>query len=231
MHAEAIILAGGLGTRLRSAVPDLPKAMAPVAERPFLHYILSELVRQGVRRVVLAVGYRREAIIEHFGTRFDGMAVDYAVEESLLGTGGAIRQAMNATVGPEVLIMNGDTWLDFDAATMQSRHVAEQAMLTVAAVHVEDVRRYGSLVIEGERVSAFAEKGGHGPGWINGGVYLLSRTLLPAMTEPAPFSFEADFLAPRMALVRPLVHRCAGRFIDIGIPGDFERAQRMFATS
>jgi D-glycero-alpha-D-manno-heptose 1-phosphate guanylyltransferase len=226
---EAIVLAGGLGTRLRAAVPDLPKVMAPVAGQPFLAHVLRRLERLGIERAVLAVGYRRETIVAHFGARLGRIALDYSVEERLLGTGGGIRQALARTSGSPVLVLNGDSHVDFDLEPMRAQHERHAALITVATVEVPDKARYGALQLSGERLTGFVEKGGGGPGWINAGVYLLSREIAALFPEVPVFSFENDFLVPRVAELRPLAWRCAGAFIDIGVPEDYARAQALFA--
>jgi len=204
--------------------------MAPVAGQPFLGRLLTELETQGYARVVLAVGYRRESIVEYFGERFHTVQLAYSVEEKLLGTGGAIRQALAMTDAPVVLVLNGDSWLDCDFSAMLEQHTRLDATITLAAVHVPDIGRYGALQLEGDHVEAFAEKGGRGPGWINGGVYLVSRCVESMMDCAGAFSFEADFLVPRIADLRPVAFRCAGAFVDIGVPKDYALAQRMFAS-
>ena len=227
---EAIILAGGLGTRLRSVVADLPKAMAPVAGRPFLEHLLDLLARAGFASAVLAVGYRADAIREHFGDRYRGLPLAYSVEGQPLGTGGAIRLAMNQASSPEVFVVNGDTFVDVDFSAMLAAHRTASAKLTIAVHEVPDAARYGALDIAGDRVRGFFEKGREGPGWINAGVYLIARTLLDGEALPTAFSFESDYLVPNVVALRPLAFPTEGLFIDIGVPEDYDRAQSLLAT-
>jgi D-glycero-alpha-D-manno-heptose 1-phosphate guanylyltransferase len=227
---QAIILAGGLGTRLRSVIPDLPKPMAPVAGRPFLAWVLDRLADAGFRRVVLAVGYRHEAIRDHFGTAYRGIGLAYSVEEVPLGTGGAMRLALGHITESPVFVLNGDTYLEVDYAAMLAAHVANGVGLTVAVARVADVSRYGSLSIGDDRILAFLEKGSQGPGYINAGVYLMARGILDAFPIGTSLSFENELLVPRVAQLRPLAFRADGLFIDIGVPEDYERAQRLFGT-
>ena len=226
---QAIVLAGGLGTRLRSVVPDLPKPMAPVAGRPFLAWVLDRLVDAGFERAVLAVGYRFEAIHDHFGDNYRGMALHYSVEHTPLGTGGAIRLAADQVTALPVFILNGDTFLELDYAAMVAAHRQASARLSMAVCRVPDVGRYGALALQGDTVIGFLEKGGSGPGDINAGVYLLSADILQQIPVHTTFSFEQQLLVPRVAELRPLAFHTTGRFIDIGIPEDFERAQQWFA--
>ncbi len=228
---EAVILAGGFGTRLRAVVPDLPKPLAPVAGRPFLAILLAELARQGFTRAVLAVGYRHEQIRAEFGECFQGIELAYAVEETPLGTGGAIRQASRLCNGEEMFVLNGDSFVELDYAEMLSRHRAAHAHLSICAVAVPDVGRYGQLVIEDGHVTGFAEKGGSGAGRINAGVYLFAPRLIQGEDLPEAFSFEQDFLTPRLHELHPCAFMANGLFIDIGVPEDYARAEQLFAPS
>jgi D-glycero-alpha-D-manno-heptose 1-phosphate guanylyltransferase len=226
---QAIVLAGGLGTRLRSVVPDLPKPMAPVAGRPFMSWVLDRLVDAGVARAVLAVGYRHQDIRHYFGDDYRGMALHYSVEHTPLGTGGAIRLAADLVTALPVFVLNGDTFLELDYAAMVAAHRQSSARLSMAVCSVPDVGRYGALVLEGDTVCGFLEKGGNGAGNINAGVYLLSADILQQIPAHTVFSFEQQLLVPRVAELRPLAFHTSGRFVDIGIPEDFARAQQWFA--
>jgi len=223
---EAIILAGGLGTRLASRLDGLPKAMAPVGGRPFLEILLSQLERARFTRVLLSVGHLRTAIQDHFGASFRGLHLDYVIEEDPLGTGGAIRKAMSQATEEHVLVMNGDTFLQADYGAMVRSHVAEQAELTMAISHQPDIARYGGVLVEGERIVGFQEKGHSGPGWINAGSYVLPRGMQWPPSLPERFSFELDFLAPVIGRLTPAAYKVEGFFLDIGIPEDLDRAQR-----
>lgn len=225
---QAIVLAGGFGTRLRGVVPDLPKPMAPVAGRPFLAWILDRLVAAGARRAVLAVGYRHEAIRGHFGDAWRGLPLVYSVEAQPLGTGGAIRLAAAHIDEWPVLVLNGDTFLEVDYAAMRAAHDAAAAQMSIAVATVADAGRYGALAIEHGRVSGFIEKGRPGPGVINGGSYLLAREVVARIPAGEPFSFEQQLLVPCVAELRPLAFETSGLFIDIGIPEDYARSQRLF---
>lgn len=227
---EAIVLAGGFGTRLRQVVADLPKPLAPVAGRPFLAIVLEQLRAQGFTEAMLAVGYRHEAIRGAFGERFGALRLSYSVEDKPLGTGGAIQLAARACSGHDVFVLNGDSFAELDFAAMRAAHHRAAARLTVSAVEVADASRYGRLLVEDSRLVGFAEKGSAGPGLINAGVYLMRRDLLETLGLPEAFSFELDVLAARLQELRPWVHRASGRFIDIGVPEDYARAQGMFAS-
>jgi D-glycero-alpha-D-manno-heptose 1-phosphate guanylyltransferase len=227
---RAIVLAGGLGTRLRSEVPDLPKPLAPVAGRPFLAWKLEHLGKAGVSEVILSVGYRREAIMDAFGEHYRGMKILYAVEEIPLGTGGALREALKLcqTRGEPVWVMNGDTFVDVPYGAMWAAHLGskpDSRTLTLALLEVEDGTRYGSVTVENGRVRAFAAGGKAGRALINGGVYLVQPDLFAPWQMPDVFSFEKDFLGPKVGVLdlRAFPARCY--FIDIGTPSDYIRAQ------
>lgn len=225
---EAIVLAGGLGTRLRSVVADVPKAMAPVAGRPFLEHLLDMLVEAGFESAILAVGYRSEAIRGHFGERYLGMPLTYSVENRPLGTGGAMRLALRSATARDVFVANGDTFVDVDFRRMLEAHRRAAAAMTIAVHEVPDAARYGSLALDGDRVHGFREKGRHGPGWINAGIYLVPGSLFDRASLPDAFSFESDFLVPGVDSLKPLAFPARGLFIDIGVPEDYARAQSLF---
>jgi D-glycero-alpha-D-manno-heptose 1-phosphate guanylyltransferase len=222
---EAIILAGGLGTRLAERVPGVPKAMAPVSGRPFLEILFHQLKRSGCSRVILSVGYLRETIQAHFGASRAGIEIAYAVEEKPLGTGGAIRRALGIAIEEAVLILNGDTFLDADYDAMTRHHRQSGATLTMAITQQSDIARYGGVIVEDGRITGFEEKGRRGPGWINAGAYVLNHNANWPDELGETFSFEKDFLARHIELLRPAAFQVDGFFLDIGVPQDYDRAQ------
>lgn len=226
---EAIVLAGGLGTRLASRLHGLPKPMAPVAGRPFLEILLTQLRRSGCTRVLLSVGHQHTVIQDHFGESFDGMTVDYVVESVPLGTGGAIRLALAEAHEESVLVLNGDTFIDADYAAMLRFHASQNAVATLAVVHCDNVSRYGGVTIEDQDIVGFEEKGRSGPGWISAGTYVLARNLAWPPALPEKFSIETDFFMPEVARLRPAAYKVEGFFLDIGIPEDLDRAQTELA--
>ena len=226
---EAIVLAGGFGTRLAARLNGVPKPMAPIAGRPFLEILLGQLRRCGTTRVLLSVGYLREIIQHHFGTGFGGMEVEYAVEEAPLGTGGAIRRTLQLAREDPVLVLNGDSYLEADYAEMMRFHLAHRAVMTMAVTYQDDVARYGGVRVAEERVAGFEEKGRSGPGWINAGAYVLNRNLPWPPECTGAFSFEKNVLVPRIGELRPLAFPVQGFFLDIGVPEDFDRAQDALA--
>src|ERR1700679_519538 len=168
---EAIILAGGLGTRLASRLNGVPKPMAPIAGRPFLEIVLNELKAAEFSRVLLSVGHLHQVIQNHFGESFHGIKLEYVIESAPLGTGGAIRTALARTTEEAVFVLNGDTFLKIDYRTMLELHTTSGADTTIAVTHQDDIARYGEVMLAGDGIVGFQEKGRSGPGWINGGVY------------------------------------------------------------
>ena len=218
---EAVILAGGLGTRLRSVVSEVPKCMAPVDGKPFLQYMLEWLSRFDVSHVVLSVGYLREVIFAFIDSREWPFEISYAVEEEPLGTGGGIRLALTKCREDRVIVLNGDTFFNVDLKALTFA-----APVTLALKPMRDFDRYGAVDLAGGLVTGFHEKTACTEGLINGGVYALVRSRLDLAFYPGRFSFEKDLLEPLAAarLVAGQVQE--GYFIDIGIPEDYARAQR-----
>ena len=224
---EAIILAGGFGTRLQGVVKDLPKPMAPVNGRPFLTYILDYLIDYCYTKVILSVGYLHEKIVAYFGSQYKTIAIDYAVETEPLGTGGGIAFAMSKCTTDNVLVINGDTMFKVDLSTFERFHEEKECQLSIVLREVEDVSRYGSVTINSdERIVLFSEKGAsEGRGFINGGVYLIQRRLFDNHPQPARFSFERELMEKLYVSVPFYAMLSDGYFIDIGIPEDYARAQ------
>jgi len=225
---EAVVLAGGLGTRLRALVPDVPKPMAPVAGRPFLEILLAHLARKRFDRVVLSVGYLADTILQHFGDSYAGMEILYEVESQPLGTGGALRQALRRCESDRVFVFNGDTFLDLEVEEAWRVGAAERQPVIVART-VPDTSRFGVVELDGHRVTGFRERGTHHPGLINAGSYLLPRDIFEGETLPDAFSLERDFLPAAVKRRDFLVFVTRGSFIDIGVPEDYQRAQTQLA--
>ncbi len=224
---ECIILAGGLGTRLRSSVPDKPKPLAPIQGVPFLDILLNRL--NFVSKVVLAISYKASQIIDHYQKNPPSFRIEYSIEETLLGTGGAIAYAMQKTTSSPILVLNGDSFLDFSFESLLQSHLENQADLTIVSTHVENASRYGQLNIDfpSQKIQGFQEKSEDiHPGWINAGVYLMERTLFNGLDLGPTFSFEKDAL-PLLLNKKVFSHPCSGTFIDIGTPESFEAAQHI----
>lgn len=222
---DAIVLAGGLGTRLRSVITDRPKPLAPVAGRPFLDHVLSHIEQVGVRRVVLSIGHLGDQIEDRYGRRFQAVDIVYSRESEPLGTGGALKQALGHCSTPYALALNGDTLLRCDPRAFVARTVASGRRLGILTREVDDAARYGRCELKAGTVVAFGEKAGAGPGLINAGTYCLHRDVFADHIGPARFSFERDFIEPHLDRLQPHGETVTGYFIDIGVPEDLERAQ------
>ncbi|MDR2548592.1 MAG: nucleotidyltransferase family protein [Desulfobulbus sp.] len=226
---EAVILAGGKGTRLQSVVSDRPKVLAPVAGVPFLHILLAHLANKGFSRVVLSVGYMAGQVIQATGGNFAGLDICYVKEEEPLGTGGGLRLALQACLRDHVFVLNGDTFLDLDFAQVEVLWQKMKEPILIGR-NVEDTARYGRLQTEGARVTAFMEKGVPGPGLINAGCYILPPSILDGFPPETPFSLEEKFLQPFVTKHPMLLFVTDGVFIDIGVPEDYARAQTMWQS-
>lgn len=220
---SAIILCGGLGTRLSAITNNKPKPMVDVAGVPFLEYQFNYLIAQGVTRAILAVSHLKECIIDHFGSQYKTLNIEYISEDSPLGTGGAIKNVLSqAEFQPNesIIILNGDTFVEFSLQALAKD--SEDHLLVIAAKSVDDTARYGKLTIDNSKiVTGFQEKKAGNQGYINAGVYMTHSGLLAALPDLERFSFEEDFLHHEIA------HRSIGAsfldgfFIDIGIPEDY----------
>ena len=218
---EAIILAGGLGTRLRSVVREVPKCMAPVDGKPFLQYLLEWLGRFDISHVVLSVGYLKESVMRFVDSQKWPFTISYAIEKEPLGTGGGIRLALQHCRENQVFVLNGDTFFNVDLRTLPF-----VAPVTVALKPMQDFDRYGAVEWDGDLVTAFHEKEPCPDGLINGGVYAIDRSQLDLSLYPKKFSFEKEVLEPLAELKQVAGRVREGYFIDIGIPEDYARAQR-----
>ena len=224
---EVVILAGGLGTRLRSVVSEVPKCMAPVDGKPFLWYLLEQLRHYPVRRVILSVGYLREAVIgwvEEHKTDYP-WEFRFAIEEEPLGTGGGIRLAASLAEGDDVVVLNGDTFFDADLSALVEARRRSGAPIALSLKLMRDFDRYGTVNIESDgKVLGFKEKALCSEGLINGGVYAIDLKSSVLDGHGDRFSFEKDVLEPQCVEGNLCGVVQDGFFIDIGIPADYERA-------
>lgn len=223
--ATALILAGGLGTRLAEIVPDRPKPLADVAGRPFVTWILDQLAEVGVGRVVLCIGHRGDQMRATLGSRYGRLALGYSEELVPLGTGGALRLAAVRDDGTEpVLVLNGDSFCDVDLGALWARHHTRGAAATMVVTEVPDAERFGTVRVDTDgRVAAFAEKGARGRALVNAGIYVIARPHLLAIPAGRAVSLEREVL-PRWVGHGFFAHPTAGRFLDIGTPPAYARA-------
>ena len=229
---EVIVLAGGFGTRLREAVPDLPKVMAPVAGRPFLAFIIDYLRMQGVTRFIFSLGFKAAVIEQFLKEQYPTLDYTTVTETEPLGTGGGIRLALQKAKAKDVLIVNGDTLFKIKANQLYQQHQQKNAECTLALKPMKAFDRYGVVTLgDEERVLSFEEKKWYEEGLINGGVYLLDKEKFFQRSFPPRFSFEKDYLESFCNEAVFLGVKQDDYFIDIGIPADYERAQKELALS
>ncbi|EPE3793672.1 D-glycero-D-manno-heptose 1-phosphate guanosyltransferase [Campylobacter lari] len=214
---QAIVLAGGLGTRLKSVVQDLPKPMAPINGKPFLTFVLEYLKKQGITEIVLSVSYKYELIQEHFKDEFEGMKIRYNIEEELLGTGGAIKDALKL-IQNQAYVLNGDTIFDIDLKKL----VLNDNKICIALKQMQNFDRYGTVNVDDQGiVTSFEEKVFKKQGLINGGIYLLKKDIFDEFDLEKKFSFE-EFLQENFKLLKIQTQIFDDYFIDIGVPQDYK---------
>lgn len=237
MIKEAIVLAGGLGTRLKEAVPDLPKCMAPVAGRPFLFYVINYLRSQGIEKFIFSLGYKHEIIDAYLAEQFPTLYYDIVIEESPLGTGGAIQLALTKATERNIVVANGDTIFRTDLQKAGAFHDFINSECTLLLKPMKNFDRYGVVEINSDNlVTDFKEKKYYEQGTINGGLYILSVSKFLDQPFPEKFSFEKDYLEQSVAASKNKEQKLSGQvqdayFIDIGIPEDYNRAQIEFAAT
>jgi NDP-sugar pyrophosphorylase family protein len=230
VNLTAVILAGGMGTRLRSVVADRPKVLAPVAGRPFLTYLLDQIAEAGIERVVLSTGHLAEQFADVIGNRYRNIPITYAHEEEPLGTGGAIRFACGFTDTEHLLVMNGDSYCNADLSSYIDWHVNGRNQVSLMLVKVGDCSRYGTVKTDSSgRITAFIEKRPERvAGYINAGVYLFERAMLEHFPIGAS-SIERDVF-PELLRNRAMIGwHTEAEFIDIGIPIDYKRSHEFMA--
>jgi D-glycero-alpha-D-manno-heptose 1-phosphate guanylyltransferase len=222
---EAIILAGGFGTRLQPVINDIPKPMAPVLGRPFLDIALTHLSQKGFKKIILSTGYLSEKISAYFGSEFKGMSIKYVVDEQPLGTGGAIKEALRFTEDDHTYVMNGDTFLDLDFEEVERVWGLEKSSI-ILGKYLDDTSRYGVIEIDDSGYIRFKEKTKNNPGIINVGCYVFSKSILNDFPKKNSFSIEKDFFETMKAgSVKLLLTK--NFFIDIGIPEDYKNSQKL----
>jgi D-glycero-alpha-D-manno-heptose 1-phosphate guanylyltransferase len=222
MISEAIVLAGGFGTRLQSVVQDVPKPMADINGKPFLYYLLKYLSEQGIKKVVLSVGYKHELIKDFFGEHYLQMDIKYAIEDEPLGTGGAIKLALDHIDKDLCFVLNGDTYFDLNLIDLERNGTD----CVLASKEMNNFDRYGSLELTASDViTNFNEKKFCESGWINGGVYCIHKNLFSSISKTS-FSFEEEVLTPLSRTGQLIAVKSKGYFMDIGIPEDYAQFQK-----
>jgi len=222
---EAIILAGGFGTRLKNIISDVPKPMAPINNIPFLEYLLNYLLNNNIDHFILAVGYKHKIIQTYFGNSFKGVPISYSIEKTPLKTGGAIKKALSKCKNQEVFILNGDTFYNVDLIKMKKFHFKNKSLLTIAIKPMHNCKRYGTVTIKNNKIVEFNEKKDISYSKINGGIYLINTIILNNCNKIS-FSFENEILKNK--LLNIYAYEANEYFIDIGVPEDYFKAERDF---
>ena len=222
---ELIILAGGLGTRLRSEVPDLPKCMAPVNGRPFIDYVMEYFLSQKIEKFIFALGYKSEVLQNYLSEKHGHLSLKFSLEEEPLGTGGAIKRACSKASGENVFITNGDTLFKVNTFESERIHLEKQSDCTLALKPMKDFDRFGVVEIDEENcIVQFNEKKYYAEALINGGFYTLNIPSFLNKNFPSTFSFEKDYLEKYYTGKKFFASVQDAYFIDMGIPEDYKRA-------
>lgn len=227
----ALILAGGLGRRLRSVVNDRQKVVAEIEGRPFLSYLLEQIEAAGVGKAVLCTGYGYEQVREQIGQKWGRVQIEYSQESFAMGTAGALRHALSKADSDPILIMNGDSYFEVDLPAFLRWHKMHQSEATIALVERSDVKRYGCAKLdEASRIIHFDEKSSiDEAGWVNGGIYLISRKLLNEIPNDRAVSLEREVFPDWVSRHSLYGYFSRGHFLDIGVPEAFARAKEFFA--
>lgn len=230
LYPDIIILAGGMGTRLKEEVTGMPKAMAPINGKPFLEYLLNYINKTGFQKVIISTGYLTKSIENYFKEKYRSVEIEYAAEKEPLGTGGGIKLAVRKVTTPYFIVLNGDTLFRINFQDFFQDHVENLANMTVALRKVDDASRFGQVEFDEQGViRAFKEKSTDSqPGYINGGIYIIKTKFFKKQQFPDKFSFEKDWLQKQVGSGEFFGRVFNDYFIDIGIPEDYKRAQSEF---
>jgi D-glycero-alpha-D-manno-heptose 1-phosphate guanylyltransferase len=224
---EVIILAGGFGTRLQSVVNNVPKPMANINGKPFLEYLLEYLSSYDITKVILSVGYKQEIIKEYFKNNYKNIQIQYSCEEKPLGTGGAIKKALELIDNDKAIILNGDTFINIDLSQMIHQYQAVDFDIVMGLKKMYNFDRYGVVSIKNDKIIHFKEKAFVQDGYINTGTYIIYKTIFDKI-DLDNFSFE-DFMQNNIDKLNIYPFFCNNSyFIDIGIPSDYEKCKINF---
>jgi D-glycero-alpha-D-manno-heptose 1-phosphate guanylyltransferase len=223
---EAVILAGGFGTRLKTVVQDIPKSMAPIGKKPFLEYLFHHLSYYNISNLILCTGYKHENIKAYFGSFYGKIPISYSIENEPLGTGGALIKALPLVREPHCVILNGDSFFKVNLDALYQSHINSDSDFTIALKPMSDFNRYGTVQMDGDRIVAFEEKRFRNTGLINGGVYVAKKLTILKSNLSKKCSLEKDFLEKSVSKFRIFGKIFKDYFIDIGIPEDYFRAQK-----
>ncbi|MBI4620207.1 MAG: nucleotidyltransferase family protein [Desulfobacterales bacterium] len=225
-----VILSGGRGSRLHAIVSDRSKVMAVVRGRPFITYIMDQLIEAGFKQVILCVGYLADTMIETLGYEYRNLSIQYSQEAHALGTGGAVKYAMPLIETRGILVMNGDSFIDIDLNDFLSWHLEKKFDVSIVLSEVSDVSRYGAVTINNNQaITDFEEKSAKNrPGWVNAGIYLFLRKLIEESIQPDVFySLEKDLMPVLLKKIPIGGYCCKSKLIDIGTPESYKAANRV----
>jgi D-glycero-alpha-D-manno-heptose 1-phosphate guanylyltransferase len=225
----AVILAGGMGTRLQPVVHDRPKILADICGRPYITYLFDQLINAGARDVVLCTGYMSDSVYKTLGSTYQQLNIRYSEESTPLGTGGALQHALPLITSDPVLVMNGDSYANVALNDFANWFFLKERDAAVLLTHVSDASRYGKVIVsEDERLLVFEEKAiDNSPGWINAGLYMLTKKLISQIPKNMNFSLENEFF-PQLIGKNFFGYSHTGKFIDIGTPASYQEAQNFF---
>lgn len=231
MIRQAIVIAGGFGTRLKGVVDDVPKPMALINGKPFLAYLFDYLMKQGIHQVVLSVGYKHECISSFFKHQYKKLKIDYSIEQTPLGTGGATKLAFEHIESDAAFVLNGDSIFTINLTNLYSCHLLSKSNVSLALRKINQANRYGTVNIDvNNRITGFTEKGEVAEGFINAGVYVMNKKLFTQNIFPQQFSIEKEYFE-KLYKEQPMYGFVFDNyFIDIGVPEDFQKAQNEFKT-
>lgn len=224
---DVIILSGGKGTRLKQVVNDVPKTMAPINNKPFLEYTLEYLNSFNVENVILAVGYKKEIIKRYFGNKYKNMNILYSEEEEPLGTGGAIKKALQLVKNKNSLVINGDVYTKINIEELLEEHIKREATMAIAVKEMNDFNRYGVVEFSENRINKFNEKKFTKKGFMNTGFYIMNKDIFANKEISDRFSLEKDYLCQYVNIDKIIPYIYDGEFVDIGTPEDYEKIKRI----
>jgi NDP-sugar pyrophosphorylase family protein len=228
-QVSAIILAGGLGTRLRGVVPGLPKVMAEINGKPFITYLLDQLAEAEIERVIISTGYMAQTIEETVGSSYRSLHIEYSREENPLGTGGALKLSGKPVDTKYCLVMNGDSYVEFDLVSLFISHKEQNSNITILVKAVDDTTHFGTIEVnEKNEIIKFIEKGSSKEAClINAGVYIMKTSTFLDIPDKTPCSLEYDFF-PSMIGKGIYGYETEEIFIDIGTPESYAQAEKFF---
>lgn len=221
---QVILLCGGLGTRLREVVKDVPKPMAPVNGRPFMQLQVDRLIDSGATKIIFAVGYKKEIIRDFFGDEYRGVPIIYSEEDTPLLTGGAMKKALQYIDEDDAVVINGDIWLEVDLNAVLEQHKNTGVWETLVVKPMDNFDRFGNVILGDDDLTIvdFIEKQPTKHGNVNLGVYVMKRNIFNDLPELGDaFSHEVQYLIPNIQKRRHGAYKYDGYYIDIGIPQDY----------